>query len=285
MTIADWWAYGDETGTHEESQFCAVLGYVGSPRQWKLFRRDWRRIVGKDQEFHAQKFFQRESWRSSKSPYHNWSDKKARDFLNQLLDIIHRQQIVPIGFAYDVADFKALDLHERKLLTGATNVTRTRVRKGELKVTDKLIGSGKPSEPYMLGFNYIITEALKAAPANAKVNYVFDRRERSEAWARMAYEQIMRYSEIPQIRDRLGQLSFDDSINCEPLQAADLYAYVWNRLLHESMNADLWHALGRLTRKHDSMGIAEAPLYQQLLEDLKLRRATAIQKALGVDAR
>ena len=239
--------------------------------------------MGRDAEFHAIDFFQRASWQSSTSPYHGWSPRKARKFLDRLLATIHRYDIRPIGFAYDIADFEALGVADRRRLTGATNVTRTRVHQGKVEITDKFVSSGAPTQPYSLGFIYFLTQALKFAPAGATVSYVFDQRKRSEAWAAESFEHIMRYSKRPEIKDRLGLLSFGDSAKYEPLQAADLYAYVWNRRLHESMNEDLEHALRKLGRKRDRMEIANAAVYRELLEDQDLKRTEGIMKALRID--
>lgn len=282
IVVAEWWAYGDESGIQEGSEYCCVLGYVGSPRQWKLFRRDWRSVLGAVPEFHAIDFFQRASWQSEDSPYHDWSEKKARRFLNGLLGVIDRYDIRPIGFAYKIADFMALNLDERRRLTGATRQTRSRVHQGELEITDKLLSSGAPSEPYFLGFYYLITEALKASPRGATINYVFDRRRTREALAFLTYDEIKKYSESPTF-DRLGLLSFGDSDKYEPLQAADLYAYATNRRLHGSTTDLVERALDKLGRKRDTMPIGDSSTFHALLADLDKKRQAGIDKAVRGD--
>ena len=277
--MAEWWAYADESGIQVDSEYCCVLGYVGSPRQWKLFRRDWRSVLGAVPEFHAKDFFQRASWQSEDSPYHNWSEKKARRFLNGLLGAIDRNDIRPIGFAYKIADFMALDLDERRRLTGAIRKTRTRVFQGKPEVTDKLISSGAPSEPYFLGFHYLITEALKASPRGATINYVFDRRKTREALAFLIFQGIREHSEDT-TSNRLGLLSFGDSDKYEPLQAADLYAYAVNRRLHGSMTDLMEQALDKLGRKRDIMSIGDSSTFHALLADLDKKRQAGIDKAV-----
>jgi hypothetical protein len=280
--VVEWIAYADETGTHEGSEFCAVLGYVASPRQWKLFKRDWRRALGSIPEFHAVDFFQRASWQSEDSPYNDWSDKKARRFLNRLLGTIDRHDVRPIGFGYNVADFMALTLDERRRLTGATRKTRTRVAKGKSVVTDRLISSGAPTEPYFLGFHYVITEALKAAPRGATINYVFDRRKTREALAFQTFGEIKEYAKNPAL-DRVGLLSFGDSDKHEPLQAADLYAYAINRRLRGSTPDLVELALDRLGRKRNTMSIANASTFQELLAGQDRDRQAGIDNAVRGD--
>ena len=282
IVVAEWWAYGDETGIQEGSDFCSVLGYVGSPRQWKLFRRDWRKLVPRGTEFHASKFFQKASWRSKDSPYHGWSDKKARRFLNGLLATIDRYDIRPIGFAFNIADFFALNEDERRRLTGAVRWTNTRIYRGRIETIDKLLSTGAPGEPYFLGFHYFITQALRTSPAGATINYLFDRRKTREALALETFDEIKKYSDKT-IQQRLGMLAFDDSDKQEPLQAADLYAYAWNRKLHgRRMSDSLEHALQKMGRKRDQMEIGGANLFRVLLEDLDRRRAEGIERAKKV---
>lgn len=234
-------------------------------------------------EFHAIKFFQKASWQSRKSPYRGWSEKKARRFLNGLLQAIDRHDIRPIGFAYNTADFMALNLDERRRLTGAVRRTRTRVHKGEVEITDKLASTGAPSEPYFLGFHYLITEALKASPRGATINYMFDRRKTREAWALQTFDEIKTYSKNPAIFERLGLLSFGDSEKQEPLQAADLYAYAINRMLHGSTNDLLNHALDRLGRKRDIMSIGNSSTFRELLADLDMKRQADIEGCAWID--
>ena len=280
--MAEWWAYGDETGTHDGSKFCAVLGYVASPRQWKLFRRDWRKALGKRiPEFHAVDFFQRASWESSDSPYHGWSEKKAEVFLDKLLRTINRYDLRPIGFAYESEPFMALSLEERKRLTGAVRFNRVRRRGDQVEVSSKLITSGAPTQLYFLGVSYVITEAVKAAPSGANVSFVFDRREQSESRAADMFDEITQYSSSPILEGRLGSLSFRDSSDYEPIQAANLYAYVINRFLHGTIDDSLLPALEKLTKKKDAIGVAQADDYQKMLQHQDFEQAQFFEKTLS----
>lgn len=280
--MSEWWAYGDETGTHDGSKYCAVLGYVASSRQWKLFKRDWRDALGKKvPEFHAKEFFQRASWQGSESPYRGWSEKKATVFLDGLLRAINRYDIRPIGFAYEVEPFTGLTVEERKRLTGAVRYNRVRSHGGGVEITSQLITSGAPTQLYFLGFSYLITEAIKAAPRGAKVSFVFDRRKQSEARAIQTFEEIIRFSTDPKLQGRLGLLSFGDSADYEPLQAADLYAYMINRALQGVVDDLLFRAVEKLTKKKDVIGIANAALYQKLIDHQDIEQAEFFKKVLG----
>ncbi len=170
---------------------------------------------------------------------------------------------------------------ERRRLTGATRLTTTEVRVGQIRVRNKLVTSGAPTEPYFLGFYYFITEALKHAPPDVAVNFIFDNRDESgEVRAKESVGEIIQYSTFPEIRDRIGLVSFGSSEKHESLQAADLYAYVWNRTLHKRMTEPLRHALDRLTKKRPGIGIAEADFYKMLIGKLDLDEAVAVLRTL-----
>jgi len=269
VVVREWTAYGDETGTQAGAEFCGLLGYVASPRQWAKFRPEWRSIVGAGKELHSQKFFQREAWTSSKSPYRGWTGPKARAYLDKLLHVIHSFDVRPIGHAYHIEDFKGLTNAERMILTGATRQTRTRVRVFDVgtkvDISDKFLSSGSPERIYFLGFQYFVTEALRRVPDDVIVNFVFDERPDVMARATDTFKEMKRTSR-PEITNRVGLLSFGDSVKYEPLQAADLYAYVWYRVLHGSVTEPLKHAYERLIRKRPTIGVARTYDYRRLIE-------------------
>jgi hypothetical protein len=51
--------------------------------------------------------------------YKDWSDSKAKNFLDLLVGIVKRSRVVPIGYAVIVEDFLAMPLISRQWLTGA----------------------------------------------------------------------------------------------------------------------------------------------------------------------
>jgi hypothetical protein len=280
--VTVWQAWADESGTQEGSEYCAVLGYVGSPSQWRQFKRDWRAALGKRiTEFHAVDFFQTERWQSTKSYYHGWSEKKAKRFLDSLLRTINRYDVRPIGFVYHVPDFLALEEKYRRQLTGAVNMTRTRVHGGDLEITDKFVTQGSPNRPYFLGFHYFITEAIKATPKGVTINFTFDTYKNVEPRALETFNEIRQFADSPLIREKMGLLSYGDSRRYEPLQAADLYSYAINRGLQGSISELLIHAIIKLARKRDQMGIARADDYQKMVKHLDEQRRAAVLRALG----
>ena len=282
-------AYGDDSGTHQDANVCLVLGYIGSPRQWKLFRREWQAALamlpqreGKTPEFHAKEFFQRARWRSHESPYHRWTKAKAETFLNSLLDAIHRHQLEPIGGATNTRDFFAYSEPQRRFLTGAALITTTRWHGGEFEITDKLLEhQSAPNRPYFVTFPGFLVEAMEARSAigDSQVHIYLDRKRESEARALEVFNAFKTHAG-PEAA-KLTSLTFIGSEEEDGLQAADLYAYVWYRKLTHSMNSELSRAFGVLTRKRTGIRIVGKRYFDSLLDHAIRGRADEIRKGFS----
>ena len=111
IVVVKEFVYADEAGTHENATYCLVAGYRASPRQWKKFKEEWQ-VALKDagvSVFHANVFFNRTINKDpEENAYLRWSAAKAEKFLQQLLDIIHKRQIHPVGCALHIPAFRAL---------------------------------------------------------------------------------------------------------------------------------------------------------------------------------
>lgn len=285
------YAYGDDSGTHQDAKFCLVLGYVGSPRQWKLFRRDWQAALtmlpergGKKLEFHAKEFFQRARWRSHESPYHRWNEAKAEVFLNRLLETIHRYHVAPIGGAANTEDFFTYSESDRRRLTGAPLVTETHWYGGEFEIIDKLVEhESSPNRPYFVVFPGFLLEAVRKSGkvGDCRVHIWLDRQPAIEARALEAFDSFKEYCRIPEIAN-LGPITFEESEKEVGLQAADLYAYVWNRKLAGSrMTKQLSKAFQVLTKKKPNIMVADRRYFDSLLAYLIQDQAAAINKGFA----
>ena len=279
IVAVEWTAYADESGTHEGSEYVSVLGYVASPSQWKKFRKDWRGIT-QGNEFHGKEFFNPAAWRSSDSPYNGWTTRKAEKFIDRLVNTINRYRLCPVGFAYKTKDFLALDEEDRRYLTGAVRMNRAHLYQGKVETTSKLISTGAPSDLYLTGFHALLTEALKSSPRGAIVNYIFDRNKLREGLARQCFDWIKDSPSHP-IYERMGLLSFGDSDKHEELQAADLYANVWNGILHGTYSdKELVERAGAgLARKSDTLSVGDANYFQAVLQNIEQERQEFFKQA------
>jgi hypothetical protein len=285
------YVYGDDSGTQRSSSFSLVLGYIGSPKQWKSFRKEWEAALrtlkfpdGAKREFRSKDLFDRRRWQSSKNPYHGWSEKKAQRFLKSLLDIVDRHHILPIGAAVNVKNFFNYSIADRRSLTGAETLTRTNWARGKFTIKDKVAEHhGSPDHPYFMNFGIFLREAMGASKAagNVPTHVYLDRQNDLEARAKSAFDEYkdgvrVGYPEV----DNLKSLSYAESDEELGLQAADLYAYTWLRKLTSSIGGDelLIEAFAVLTKKKPSIRILGTKHFDAVLGALRLKRAAIIQE-------
>lgn len=154
--MAEHITYADESGTHgDKSPFCVVAGYVGSHRQWGYFEKEWLEVLGNFSvpEFHSVEFFRRRyTSRSSKSPYRGWPETKASNFMTQLVSILMKRKLYPVGSAVDIKAFDSFSRGERQFLSNG------RLKKG----TSIFVSSGAPVRPpYQLAFSTMLYVAAE----------------------------------------------------------------------------------------------------------------------------
>lgn len=237
-------AYADESYATEGAAHCVVAGYVASPRQWKRVKSDWQKVLDRYSvpEFHAKDFFARKNKQESEhSPYRNWSDKKANQFLDELIGILApRRALYPIGGAVNVSTFNSFSPGQRRFLTNAF-----------LRTSGKIIGTGAPNRPpYQMVFSTLLNHATDRVGKGVKVHFIFDRNDKEDGLAIQVFNGIKNRKSHPHWA-RLGNIIFADSQEDVALQCADLYAWLWNRRLTrgDRMAYIQKDALKRLTRK------------------------------------
>jgi len=101
-------AYLDDSGTHtNDSPICVAAGYFGGAHYWKQFNLDWDRAVKSRHltEFHASRFWSGGLGGKTFGEYAGWSKEDCETFLDELLAIIRRYRIWPVGSAVVLADW------------------------------------------------------------------------------------------------------------------------------------------------------------------------------------
>jgi hypothetical protein len=235
--------FGDESGIEGSATYCIIAGYIAAPKEWEKFRRQWRRILRKYHvpEFHAKDFYQPERRKRIKH-YDGWPKEKESEFLVALLRTINECDIHPIGAAIHVPSFNAFDHDERRYLSGGLLATHafghpdgsTVVLKGDFK------SSGAPSRPYMAIFQRFIGEALLKAPPKTIVHFTFDIQNALQVRAIETFHEQFKSRHLPpDLEAKAGSIRYANSVEEEPLQAADLCAYFWNRELNQSVRGRL----------------------------------------------
>jgi len=183
MVSSSLYARADESGINlDAADYLLMCGYIGTPRQWKNLERDWSAVLKKFgvRRFHATRFFGRGDGGSRLDDYKRWSDQRAKDFLDALLDILHRRKLTPIGSSLNVAAWHALSPGERRYLTG-----------GEVNASGKWTSSGAPSSPYHFVFQDFLYYSAKSAPEDSQIHFVFDRQTQFSTYATTLFNEII----------------------------------------------------------------------------------------------
>jgi hypothetical protein len=254
IVVLDEFFYGDDAGTHTTAAYCLVGGYKASPRQWKKFREEWQDALKRAgvPEFHANVFFNRKVNRDPReNPYLKWSDAKAIEFRRDLLDIIHKRAIHPLGCAVSVPAFKALTYGEQCALSG--------------QVTPK--GRRSPS-PYLFAFAAMLTMALSDVQPDTKLHFRFGLQPERQGQAISLFN-LLRGA--PAFIEKANQLASIEFATSEAgLQAADLYVHAWYNTLVRSgrLNQENMQTMNALTRKAPTVGVADATTFDRMFNSL-----------------
>lgn len=278
----DLFVAADESGVHENPQYCLVAGYIGSPQHWRRFERNWEGVLGQYSvpDFHAKRFFARDQRGGRLDSYADWSDDKALSFLDELLSCVDQRRLFPIGGAVHVPSFDALTYGERRFLTG-----------GNFTSDSQWLTSGAPSKPYYVALEHLIVEAINQARKDTLIHFLFDRQEVLGARAVQTYNEIVGraaptrrgsyYSTEPPLigAERLGRIAFGERKKEPSLQVADLFTHLWYSFLArgEKMSGERLHAMNRLTRKRQTMRIYNAEGFEVVLSALPPDVRTALQ--------
>ena len=160
----EYFSYADESGIQASAPYCLLVGFVGSPRQWRTIESTWLNVLKRFgiKEFHAKEFFGRDQQGKRVGSYRRWGDIRANMFLNKLLSAAKQRRLLAVGGAVDVHAFNQLSHNERRLFTG-----------GYLRKTGKWYSSGAPSKPYYLAMQLLIVQALQGIAPDAEVHFVF----------------------------------------------------------------------------------------------------------------
>jgi Protein of unknown function (DUF3800) len=264
-------AFIDDSGTHtNDSPVCVAAGYFGGAYYWKQFGLDWNRAVknrGMD-EFHANRFWSGGLGGKTLGEYASWTTEDCESFLDELLDIIGRYPIWPIGSAVVAADWNALTRDERCFLSGG------------VYLNGKHQTGGAPNKPYFAALLFAVQSVASYCDEGHVVDFIVDESETLNRYARNYFQEI-KTSRYPRA-DKLGAIQPGDSKALPGLQAADLLAYLTLRLTRErpetGQEIDSDTPLGRAVKKTRNLKGDFALLgklaFDRLLTDFRKDTAT-----------
>lgn len=107
--------YFDESGTARDARILSVGGYIATVDQWKRFQSEWWKVLSRSgldpsvTPFHMAEFEARKQpHMKGKTPFAEWSDKKANAVLQALLDVIRKRAAIGVVAAVSVEDYEAV---------------------------------------------------------------------------------------------------------------------------------------------------------------------------------
>jgi hypothetical protein len=193
-----------------------VAGYWGGKNEWRRFERAWNAVLDSEgiDEFHAKVFWPRINGRRL-GEYKDWSDDRHRSFIDRLLAVIQNHKIVPFGCGVDIAEWNRQPAEYRKMYSGFTR--NAVVKDDALKAV------------YM-SFQMAVTKCVCYCRDGVKMHFFFDRDPQVMGRVSKCYGILssgVRDSNGMKdpILKGMGGLTFSDSKDSAPIQAADLLAY------------------------------------------------------------
>lgn len=252
----------DESGTHDGATVCAVVGYVASPAQWKLFDSAWRKVLKaygvEAHGFHGKVFFNRKRITDKrKNPYVGWSDKRANSYMDELLAVIDSRKIVPVGGGVDIPDFKSFTYGEQCGLVGYWK------KRGIRKTS--------APQPYHLALRLLLVDAADQTEPDGELHFLVARQNELKFRAFEAYSQMKRH--ITEREARYKSFGVAEPVDQPSLQAADLiagwYAKGWSaaRLQKPQSRYEIG-VIKRLGRRRMGLPYFPREAMEELLQDV-----------------
>src|SRR5271169_2859426 len=218
-------AYLDESGIDHKTNFSVLAGYCGGVGQWKRFERRWKSILKRCgvNEFHAKRFFGRDSEGNRLDEYLGWTEEKEHAFITELLHCIVSVKIHPFSCVIVKQEWDKLTYGERRYLTGGSFLD------------GQFVTSGCASKPYFALFGWCIFNACRMAGIGQKVHFAFDLNKDLHGYGR-EYFKFLKNLPALSWRPKLGEPSWPTSLEAVQLQASDLLAYLLLQFCPQRMN-------------------------------------------------
>lgn len=220
-------AYSDASGGHGNDgkfadKFIVVAGYFGEYEAMRSAEERWRAVLLKylshvpedKREFHTHVFWSRDKQGQRVYPYEGWSDAKANDYINDLIEVIEGSAIHPATCSIFTPKWKTLSPDERRQLSGGG------------WYGGKFRDTGNPNKPYFTPFRIFLWTCAKYCAPGQLIDFFFDIDDKHSGYSLRYFQRLRK---LPQYRPCLGQIDFPDSVRAPIIQCADLLAYeVWH---------------------------------------------------------
>jgi hypothetical protein len=201
-------AYIDDSGSHDGSHNCLVAGYWGGVKEWRYFEWQWKQVLLAEgiEEFKANEFWPRPKGKRI-GPYKSWTDERHTKFINNLLTIIEQRSITPFACGFLNEEWNKLPELWQRVFSGA---------KGEAQI-----------KPLAMPLLLSIGTAVYYCKPGKTMHFVVDHDPRVSGRIAQVFTRLKQFllERDGPLNMKLGELTFADSREATPLQAADLLAY------------------------------------------------------------
>ena len=206
----------DERGKFADSQFIALAAWISDVHRWTAFSMRWTECLDKHelQSLHTTDFMRPFPYQGT-----DYDEDRKKSILQELLGIVHDFTASAFVVALDCAAYRGLKSHQRQRLL---------------------------NDPRMFAFSqsmWGLMETLDAAGWKDPVSLIIDD---DEEYAIQFYKLLKRVRLSGEsLRSRISAICFVDDEAYEPVQAADLLAWVagrrlqgggeWDRMLNAAL--------------------------------------------------
>ena len=205
----------DESGKYDDPNNCtvSVCGVVSSLEKWTAFEKAWKNVL----DHYKISWFHMREFAHFKGEFSGWEDYKRREFINALVDVMHKDVIGCIAATMSKYHFDGLTAQQR-LAIG--------------------------NDPYYLCFLACIirsAETVLHLASEETVEVIFADNPNFKGKAGEFWQRVKGQDSPESIRKRLGNITLDaEPRDVLPLQAADLVAYEINHHLTEIYKEKRW---------------------------------------------
>jgi hypothetical protein len=219
--------YFDESADSKKKQVFGIGGMVAPAKMWDCFWGAWDRLLDK----HKISVFHSADIDAQDCEMYSHLDAPARaivrnDFTRLVVD----------------TDPKWFVAHATVVLMEPYNRLRPRI-KAVRGLPSGLAINGDLVNQYFLGMEHTLLEITEdmdrmGVSSGERLGSIFDQNSEVSGKA-LGLFKILKSSNVPAYRDRLGALAFNDKRTIKPLQAADLIAYEYVRHARDSILGDM----------------------------------------------
>jgi hypothetical protein len=205
-------AYFDESGKFQKSDFVCIAGFAAFEGQWDAFAPQWERLLKHHNipAMHMRELF------SFTGPFQGWGRERAKNALTEFIDVIKQNMMFGFGVGMDTKYLKTMPTDIQK----------------------------KIGDPQYFCFQRILTRIvnkMKEWNYNGPIAIAFDDSEEHSVRCYRMWSKLRKLH--PELKRTIPAISFGDADVLYPLQAADVLA-------HQTRDHQLRMSHGRSHSQH-----------------------------------